>query len=64
MISLERTGEPIAMLHAPFPVAKTLVEKLGNVISTFEEDSEYIIPTLQEMDELVKKVQQKHEQDN
>jgi hypothetical protein len=52
------------MLHAPFPVAKTLVEKLGNVISTFEEDSEYIIPTLQEMDELVKKVQQKHEQDN
>jgi hypothetical protein len=62
MISLERAGEPIAMLHTPHPVAKTLVEKLGNVISSFEEDSGYTFPSIQDMDEAVNKVREKDEQ--
>jgi hypothetical protein len=61
LISLESTHQTIALLQTPHYVAKTLVEKLNNVITKFEKDSDYTFPTLQEMEELVKNLNDKSE---
>jgi len=59
LISLESTHKTIALLKAPHCVAKTLVGKLGSVITKFEQETGYTIPTLEEMEELVKKIDAK-----
>jgi hypothetical protein len=57
-ILLKRAGKDIAVLHVSYTVAKTLAEKLGTSIATFEQAMGNTIMTT---DYIKKKVEETHD---
>jgi len=58
LLVLQQSGRPIATLNLSFTLAKTLVNKLGNIIEDLEKDSGNIIMTTADMDKILANRQQ------
>jgi len=59
LIGLEANNEPVAMLNTSLSVAKALSEMLRNIITRFEEGTDYKVPELKEMEERLSKLDAK-----
>ena len=57
LLILQQSGRPIATLNLSFTMAKTLVNKLGQIIKELEKDSGNTIMTTTDMDKIMAKRQ-------
>ena len=57
MVTLWSNGAPSAVINLPFPVAKSLVIELGNVLKDVEAGLERQIPTPRDIQEGIARVQ-------
>ncbi|MGE5446245.1 MAG: hypothetical protein ACM3SR_16890 [Ignavibacteriales bacterium] len=60
LIVLERNGRPIALLNTSYTTAKSLVEKLGGLITVLEQKTGNPIMTI---DEITTKMGEKHKKE-
>ncbi|MDO8677786.1 MAG: hypothetical protein Q7R30_04380 [Acidobacteriota bacterium] len=58
-VVLQLSGRPIKVLHLSYTLAKTLAEKLGQVVKEFETAIDTKLVTTDKVDEAFKKLQEK-----